>query len=375
MLGLGKKKHKDKDIDEEVDELDDETDEEEESDSRKLNLKHRKKVKDTDFKDLKPENRKKRKEPIKVWGKKERIIVLVALLITTGLSSVLALSSRSWKLPNAPRIQAPEVAVPFVSEETIVLDGRKKDQEKADKMIIKINSLTKSLTGVYGVYVVNLSNGFSFGTNHTEDFQAASLMKLPVMAAMYLEDEKGKLDLDEKYTLIQSDKTGGSGSLVGRPVGYEITYRNLISAMGKQSDNTAYTIGVKTVGLQKINEVIKKSGMKNTDFDENMTTPEDIGTFFESLWSGNILIKKNKDEMLTALTDTIYEACIPVGLPENIRSAHKYGREVHVVNDAGVVYADTPYVVVIMSKGVVDKEADTIIPEISKVVYEGMSED
>ncbi|MCS7092015.1 MAG: class A beta-lactamase-related serine hydrolase [Patescibacteria group bacterium] len=352
---------------------DSEADDSEESKSQGFKKGKPVKVKDPDFKDLNPQNKKKRREPKKEWGTKERIIVMTALFVTAGLSAIFALHSRSWKLANAPRVQPPDISVPFVSEETIVLDSRKKDKQKADEIISEIKKITKRLNGVYGVYVINLKSGFSFGVNHTEEFQAASLMKLPVMAAMYLESEQGRLSLDEKYTLAQSDKTGGSGSLVGRPVGYQITYRNLISAMGKQSDNTAYTIGIKTIGITKIKEMITKSGMKNTNFDKNMTTPEDVGIFFENLWKGNILNKKNKEEMLSFLTDTIYEAWIPAGLPEDIKSSHKYGREVHVVNDAGIVYANTPYIVVIMSKGIVDREADTAIPEISRVVYEMMS--
>ena len=55
---------------------------------------------------------------------------------------------------------------------------------------------------------------------------------------------------------------------------------------------------------------------------------------------------------------------------ENIKVAHKYGRELHIVNDAGIVFSQKPYVVVIMSKGVVDEEADQAFPQLSKIIYE-----
>ena len=45
------------------------------------------------FKDLTPENKKKRKEPPKPWGKKERIIVLIALISTVLISGILTLSA------------------------------------------------------------------------------------------------------------------------------------------------------------------------------------------------------------------------------------------------------------------------------------------
>ena len=47
------------------------------------------------FRDLNSQNRKKRKEPPKPWGKGERILVLVVMLVTILISSVLFLSSTS----------------------------------------------------------------------------------------------------------------------------------------------------------------------------------------------------------------------------------------------------------------------------------------
>lgn len=329
----------------------------------------RKRIEDKEFKDLKPENKKKRKAPPKPWGKKERIIVLIVLLLTAGTSGFLALSSREWKVAGLPRIEAPKIEAPFIGEEKIVIEGKQRDQETANQVIEAFKKETDNLTGVYGLYVVRLDNGFSYGVNETEVFTAASLIKLPVMAGMYAEAEKGNLNLEEKYILQASDKRQGSGSLFGEPVGYEITYRNIVGLMGKQSDNTAYTIAVKTLGEPKINEYITKFGMTSTSLSENTTTPADVGQFFEGLWNNNTLIQRNKDALLDSLTDTIYEAWLAAGIPQSTKVAHKYGREVHVINDAGIVFTSNPYVVVIMSKGVVDAEADLIFPKLSKIVY------
>jgi hypothetical protein len=45
------------------------------------------------------------------------------------------------------------------------------------------------------------------------------------------------------------------------------------------------------------------------------------------------------------------------------------------VNDAGIVYAEKPYIVVIVSKGVVAKEADSAFPELSKSIYNNLQID
>ena len=324
-----------------------------------------------------------RKEPKKPWGKKERLLVLLILVATIGLSAILALSSRAWKLPGLPRFKLPAINLPFTGEETIVIEGDKERLEKttrSEEAIQKFREQTVKLSGVYGLYVVDLETGFSFGVNELDTFEPASLNKLPVMAALYMEAEslrpggtaspEGESYLESKYKLKDSDKATGAGSLFTRPGGYEITYRNLIRLMGKQSDNTAFNIVKNLLGDEKIEQAILRIGMKDTSLTKNETTPVDIGIFFEELWHGNIVSPEYRDELLGFLTDTLYESWITEGVPDEIRVAHKYGRETHVVNDAGIVYAQDPFVLVIMSKGVIEREADAIFPDLARIVYE-----
>ena len=335
----------------------------------------RKKPKNKDFKDLKPENRKKRKEPKKPWGKKERFFVLSVILLTAGISGILALSSRSWKLPGLPRLsfKLPSLTLPFMGEETIFIEGQKKDKEVSEKTISEFKRMTKNLSGVYGLYVIDLTSGFAYGVNEHEIFEPASLNKLPVMLGFYMEEETDDLSLDTKYTLKNSDKLTGSGSLYSKPVGTMLTYRDLIRYMGKESDNTAFNILRRILGQEKIENVIEAAGMENTVVlgESQRTTPKDIGTFFQRLWWGGLISSNSKNELLEFMTDTIYEDYLAEGVPPETKIAHKYGRELHVVNDAGIVFSDKPYVVVIMSKGIVEKEADLIFPQLSKLIFDG----
>jgi len=344
--------------------LDNEFEDEEEEIPRK------KRLKDKDFKDLNPQFKRKRKEPKKPWGKKERFFVLATLILTSAASFFLALSARNWKLAGLPRFKLPSISIPFFSEDTIVIEGNRSEMEKKEKVIEKFEEKTRNLSGVYGLYVSDLESDFSYGVNENETFQAASLIKLPVMVAFYKEVEAGNINLDETYSLRKEDKVAGSGSLYKKPIGYKVTYRDLVELMGKQSDNTAFKITRNLLGDEKINEVIKLSGMLNTSLEKNTTTPKDIGVFFENLWKGNIVNKTSRDGILESLTNTIYENHIVAGIPRGIRVAHKYGREINVVNDAGIVFTDTPFVIVIMSKGVIEREADKVIPELARIVFE-----
>jgi len=322
------------------------------------------------FKDLKPENKKKRKEPVKPWGRRERLIVFYAFLATVVLAAGLAISARNWKLPGLPRISFPSFNL--FKEETIVVGKKpasREDQEKAKKAKEKFKEVTKDLSGLYSFLIIDLEKDISYGTAETNTMQAASLIKLPTLAALYLEAEKGNIDLEAKYTLKQSDKLPGAGSLSGKPAGTVLTYRDLARLMGKQSDNTAFGIVRRLLGDEKINQVTAEIGMTKTSLAENTTTPQDIGLFFKKLWKKEIVSDDSRDEILGFITDTIYENWIVAGVPDDIRVAHKYGRELHVVNDAGIVFSKYPFVLVVMSDGVVEREADEVIPKIAERLF------
>lgn len=313
----------------------------------------------------------RRKKPPKEWGKRERIAIFILILATAGTSGVLALTARNWKLPGFPRIRIPSIPnISFLSDETIVIEANKDNLIKKEQITKKFGELTDNLSGVYGLYVVHLADGYSFGVNENEIFEPASLNKLPVIFASYRQYEKGEINLDDKYTLKNIDKIKGSGILYSRENGSVYSYRELVELMGKQSDNTAYNIMRKMLGDKIINNTITEIGMRNTSPADNETTPKDIGIYFERLYKGGLISNESKDEILNSLTNTIYEDYLPAGVSDDIRVSHKYGREGHVINDAGIVFTDKPYVVVIMTKGIIETEAEEIIPDISRIVYE-----
>jgi beta-lactamase class A len=300
------------------------------------------------IRDLAPENKKKRKEPPKPWGRTERIIVLVFILLSVAIPGVLAASARNWKLPGLPRLSWPKLSF---NKGPIVIEGEDSDKKKTEAALEYFRSSTRGLSGVYGLYVLRLGNGSSYGYNYTEVMQAASLIKLPIMAEVYREAESEELDLDAKVE------------------GSSLSYRQLLELMGKMSNNEAQIKIVASLGEGRVQDAIFEFGMEETSLKENLTTPRDIGTFFQRLWKGQILSQKNKDEMLEFLTETSFEDWIAAGIP-SVRVAHKYGREVHVVNDAGIVFSKKPFVLVIMGDGVVEAEADEFIPKAAARIYE-----
>lgn len=234
----------------------------------------------------------------------------------------------------------------------------------------EVSGMVSGLQGDYGLYVFNLTTKYSYGLLESETFIAASLMKLPVILALYKEVERGVLSLDSTHVLAQADKRSGAGSMQYKPAGTTFTYGQMVKLMGQQSDNTAFVVFRKILGDENIQTVIDNLGMVGTSVAKNETTPADIGLFFRKLYGSNIVTREHRDEILSFLTKTAFEDRIPAGVPADVRVAHKIGSEVGVFSDAGIVFTDRPFVLVIMSKNAKELEAKTALPEITKAVWE-----
>lgn len=290
------------------------------------------------FKDLNPENKKKRVEPVKPWGTKERLFVLIVLILTVASSGFLALSARNFKLPQLPALKLNSLKDLNPFKEQVIMVGNKGtkiSQEKIENTKKLFKETTDKYSGIYAFYIYDLNGDYYYGYNHQEVMQAASLIKLPVM-----------------YMAMKNDKDKG-----------------LVEAMGKRSDNGAYNKMVGILGKENVNRTISDLGMPNTSIDKNLTTPEEIGIFFKKLYKNELLTVEKTKELEDFMTDTNFEDWLRPGIPSNLKLVHKYGREVHVINDAGIVVGEKPFVLVIMTDGIIESEATELFPKLSKLLY------
>ena len=293
---------------------------------------------DGEYEPVKKIRKVKKETPPKPWGKKERFIVLFVLLTTVFGSAALALSAREYKLPGLPRLTFPKFTFTNPFKEEIIQIGLRKELEIEKKIAQSFTEMTRDLTGLYAFYVIDLNTDEEFGVNEDEIMQAASLIKLPVM--LY---SQGK---------VSDDK---------------------ILAMGKKSDNAVFNEIVFKFGKTTLQKYIDTLEMPDTSLAENETTPKDVGNLLKKIYLSAQAGEDGSNQILSAITDTIFEDWLVKGIPDDIKVAHKYGRETHVINDAGIVFSDKPYILVLMTQGIVDEEANNIIPQISKMVYDEMT--
>ena len=69
----------------------------------------------------------------------------------------------------------------------------------------------KAMNGKVGFYYKNLVTGETFGYHENEQFLPASIVKLPLLAAMLMMRERGETDFGEMITIRKDQKLPGCG--------------------------------------------------------------------------------------------------------------------------------------------------------------------
>lgn len=205
--------------------------------------------------------------------------------------------------------------------------------------------------GEAAMVVKDLKLGWEISLNKDKLFPAASLVKIPIMAACFYAQAEGKLSLRDKLALKASAKTPGSGILKNMPAGSSLSVERLIELMITESDNTASNMLIDLLGRDYLNAFFKREGLKNTnlarkmmDFRyrrkgvENYTTAYDISLLLERIYRGEFLNRPVSDKCLAMLLRQRLKDRIPRKLPRDTPVAHKTGLERNVCHDAGIVF-------------------------------------
>jgi beta-lactamase class A len=230
--------------------------------------------------------------------------------------------------------------------------------------------------GTYSLYFEDLNTGAWFGVKESDAFMPFSLLKIPVMIATLKEVELGRISLDQKIILESSDLDPKSGELWKKGVGYEISVRDLLIALVKHSDNTALlALSRHAISEQTFIEAKLASGLPPLTNDTTVS-PKQYSNMLRGLYFSHYLRKPFSELALTLMMDTDFNSQLPAGLPKDIKIAHKVGiyNLEGTYHDCGIIYAkDRSYILCVMSKNTDLAEADRVISQISKIVYDYVS--
>lgn len=239
-----------------------------------------------------------------------------------------------------------------------------------DQLLGQVKQLLPGDNGNWSVYVCNLQKG-SDGTIADASMQAASLIKLYIMGAVY-----------EDYSTLSAQHGGDS---------VDAQLHAMITVSDNDAANTLVSWlgnGSNGAGMDRVNAFCQAHGFNETHMGrmllqsaengDNMTSVRDCGRFLKEIYQLNNGIPT---ESTLAHPEAMYYLLkmqqrrnkIPAKMPEGVHIANKTGELSNVENDAGIIF-DTAkgadLVVCFMSQNLGDTgAAQNTIAEISRGIY------
>lgn len=239
----------------------------------------------------------------------------------------------------------------------------------------KIKDYLSQQEGTYGIYVIDLASGKTMGINATKPFPAASTFKLPM--ALYILDQvaQGKANLNEKLDYTDADYEEGTGILQDSiEEGEQHPVRELLELAITQSDNIATRMLLRRFGLDNVFAYQQKLGGQVSWYDDETlgTTPRDMAVYMRYVQNASAVSDPAlRQFLLTALENTAFNDRTAAGVPQGVPVAHKIGTLPNVVNDVALVEApDHPFIVAAFSTDVSEDEAPEVISEVTRQIYE-----
>lgn len=225
-----------------------------------------------------------------------------------------------------------------------------------DSLGQKLKPLIDTHNGEVAISVKHLKTGATFSHRADEPMPTASLIKLPVMIAVYQLAHDGKLKLTEPVTLRDEDKVPGSGLLTTHfSAGASFPLVDAVRLMIAFSDNTATNLVIDRIGLPATAAHMEALGCPNTklhskvfkretsifpkrseQFGLGSTTANEMVRLLEQLHDGRLVSEEASKAMLEHLKKCDDKDKFPRFLPAGTVIAHKTGSVNQARTDAGI---------------------------------------
>jgi beta-lactamase class A len=249
-----------------------------------------------------------------------------------------------------------------------------------------------------GMAYRNLGTGATYYHEEDTAFHAASTMKVPVMMALFQAIDGGELRLSDPLPVrneFQSLVDGSPFALDPKEDGDPDLYQalgqsrpleELIRRMIVRSSNLATNLLIEKIGASRATDLMRSLGayriqvLRGVEDEKafkaglnNKVTAKDLEIALTALAKGETFTPASNEKMIEILKAQEFNEKIPAFLPKGIPIAHKTGDITGIHHDAAIVYppGESPYVLVVLTDGFQDeKEADRVIAEISRVVWQ-----
>ncbi len=305
----------------------------------------------------------------------------VSLLIVAVLSAACApVSAQTKPTPAQP---SPTAAAPAPR-----LDAR------TDTVVLRrtLDSIADAHRGVVGYSITNLETAEHLERRGDETFTTASLIKVPVLVALFDLAEKKQLSLEDPVVLTEIDKVGGTGEMQFLRAPLTLRLWDVAWFMSTLSDNTATNIILDRIKIRRVWQKMEALGLPHTKvhsgsmtriasvapdssakYGLGVTTPNEMAQLFALMAQGKAVSPAADSTMLWILRNNRDNSKL-ARFTYNVRLSHKTGMVDQARTDCGVFYLPARVVTCVLTKDNVDRrywdesEGNAVIARIGEAV-------
>jgi beta-lactamase class A len=231
----------------------------------------------------------------------------------------------------------------------------------------KISSIIKDKKATVGISVLGFEDSFTYNKNADKKLPMQSVFKFHIAIAVLDYVEKGKLSLDQKVTLNQSNLHENTWSPLREkyPNGGIVPLSEVIEYTVAKSDNNGCDILLKLLGgTQVVQKFMNAKGVKNFQIKyneeamhkdwnaqyENYSTTNSAVDVLKKFYDGKLLSKKSTDYLMKVMlsTSTGINKLIEQ-LPKDTPIARKTGSSGK--NNAGLTGAENEIAIITLPNG------------------------
>lgn len=260
-----------------------------------------------------------------------------------------------------------------------------------------IEPLIRAHAGEVSLAIRNLETGEHYEFNPSTPMPTASLIKLPVLVALYQMADDQQIDLKQSIELREEDKVPGSGVLTEHfSAGVKLPLVDYARLMIRYSDNTATNVVADAIGLKTTAEKMESLGLTETRLHSKVyrgsttvfpersklygigsTTAGEMLQLLEQLHAGKLLSPESSAAVRQHLLSCEDDTKIQRSFPREVKYAHKTGEIANCRTDAGIAFTSSgPIAICFLTnrnedqKFTDDNDAHLLAGKIGRVIVE-----
>lgn len=233
----------------------------------------------------------------------------------------------------------------------------------------------RDFPGEYSVVVHDLLSGREWTVNPDRRYHPASTIKMPVTLYALEQYRAGRLGWQDGIVYTKADfESPGGGAFETSPFGGVYPVENLVGRALRYSNNVAVNMLGRHLGWDNIRAWTRTIGgelYRASDGMPQVTALSELGWWLH-LERLSRIDPKTAELVLQPLREVAYDGRIAAGLPEGVQYLHKFGSYDGYYHDGGWIMGDKPFVLVVLTHGAREDEADAAITRITSAVYQVM---